>query len=449
MSTIRHALLQSRFGLESVEVVEDENVVIADMPMEDPVADSIDEMNNEHDDAVEIENVTDDVTQVAEGLESILVSMESTLASGGMNAQAAQFAQLAITATGGRYGIGANTVPSVESFGGKSAQLQQTRVAIESLKDRIKKVWEYIKEAVEKMIAKIKDFYLRTFDSAARLAKAAAETYKKADQKNGELKDNDKKVTISKSLVEKLSVSGKLDVVSDIAKLKQSTDTVLTTGVKNAVDFGNKFAKALGDIDVTNDAPLTALAALQLPASPLTGSKITTQERFKSLKDKEVSISAELMGGKGLIVETFNGTTETDGDRVNALTQMKYEVGSFAEKPDEAKEVEEAPISLNDIRKVCQEVESLAKEVENFKRKSEEPAKAADALKKAGEKLSKAIGGKDDLSAPVQSQLNRALNAIPAITAATAQPAAKFINYTIPTAKAALEYAEKHLSAYK
>ena len=129
--------LRLGIGLES----EGADDVVEDLRGDDTVEGEMLEVQEAASDVQLDEEAVEELEEAAEGLEAIALSLESEMANGGLDPQAAQFAAHAIDAHTKRLGVSSSIVPSMESFGGASGKLQGTQVSLEGLKDILAKIW--------------------------------------------------------------------------------------------------------------------------------------------------------------------------------------------------------------------------------------------------------------------------------------------------------------------
>jgi len=242
------SLKQLFISMEDEATNETELVVSADDTLEIEIADAGEA-------EAEFEEQGDNVEElgeISEGLESILISMESAMQDGGLNPQAALFMQHAVQAHVGRLGLEASDVtPSMESFGGASGQAAATTISMEGIGETLKKIWQAIKNAVSKAIQAIKNFFAKIFGGVGKL-KSRHEALKKAVKEIKEEKGDKIKVPNANTLRYK----GKADMSSIIAGLN-ATLSVGSAEIKglidSAVDFYDSRVPQLLNRAETND----------------------------------------------------------------------------------------------------------------------------------------------------------------------------------------------------
>lgn len=242
------SLKQLFISMEDEATNETELVVSADDTLEIEIAEA-GEAEGEFEE--QGDNV-EELGEISEGLESILISMESAMQDGGLNPQAALFMQHAVQAHVGRLGLEASDVtPSMESFGGASGQAAATTISMEGIGETLKKIWMAIKNAVSKAIQAIKNFFAKIFGGVGKL-KSRHEALKKAVKEIKEEKGDKIKVPNANTLRYK----GKADMGSILAGLN-ATLNVGGAEIKGLIDSAQDFYDArvprLLDRAETND----------------------------------------------------------------------------------------------------------------------------------------------------------------------------------------------------
>lgn len=137
-------------------------------------------------DSGEIGDMTAAIEEAAEGADQIEaiqeVAEQSVEAGEGLPPEAAQVAEIAVEGICARLGMRPKqVVPATESFGSKNSRLAATKIAIESIGERIKTIWEAIVKAIKAVYNKVKDFFAKFFANAERVGKLAKELKAKVE----------------------------------------------------------------------------------------------------------------------------------------------------------------------------------------------------------------------------------------------------------------------------
>lgn len=125
------------------------------------------------------------LTEEHQGLTDLKTTVESFRSEGGLNPQAAAVLNTALEGFRQRIGLTV-AIPSTESFGSRSDRMDMTEVSIESISDKAKKVWEWIKKQWNRMVEWIKGLFGKKKESAEKL-KERFKALKDADAPEGSL----------------------------------------------------------------------------------------------------------------------------------------------------------------------------------------------------------------------------------------------------------------------
>lgn len=125
------------------------------------------------------------LTEEHQGLTDLKTTVESFRSEGGLNPQAAAVLNTALEGFRQRIGLTV-AIPSTESFGSRSDRMDMTEVSIESISDKAKKVWEWIKKQWNRLVEWIKGLFGKKKESAEKL-KERFKALKDADAPEGKL----------------------------------------------------------------------------------------------------------------------------------------------------------------------------------------------------------------------------------------------------------------------
>lgn len=227
---------------EENDITDTTVVVSSDQTIEDEVA----EVTEAGIEVIEAEDDVEQLHEIAEGLESIVASLEASIEDGGLDAQAAVFMQHAVNGYTRRVGLEAESfIPSLESFGGASGKAAATTISVESVKDKIKQIWQAIKNAVAKAIQATMNFFAKIFGGFEKLKSRVAGL--RAEIKKISNNDKPKTDTIKVSGVHLLATSDTVttqSITSDLTKTASTIDTLFTKYVPGA----NDVFKGYGDL---------------------------------------------------------------------------------------------------------------------------------------------------------------------------------------------------------
>lgn len=297
----------------------------------------------------QIDTAVADAETDAGTLGEIQETMQETVDQGeGMDETAAEITEIAVEALYAKLGMKpAKTMPAMESFGSVSSRVAATKVAIESLSENIKKIWEAIVKAMKAMWAKVSAFIEKLMISLPRMKKHLTELKARAEKFEGE-------APAVKAGAKALSIDGKANFETAKKILESSVKLVEATGSSSqgVLAIAETVSKAT-DVEVINSA---------------------TESFSGRLKEKFTDIG-NLANGKTVTV------SETEGKFGLELTDS----GKAAEEAESLKK--EQMVSLLDMGL------TLVTKMEEYKKIHNEFSKAV----KAVESVKFASGaGKDD-----------------------------------------------------
>lgn len=236
-SILHSALNVSMEGIDpnasqEINPVTEETIVAVDEVLEEARGDSA--IVEEHDVAV------DELSQAADSMESLIASLESAIADGGMGPQAADIHGRALAIATRRLPIdAAEFTVSTESFGGTGDKLQASMEALEGAKALLSKIWEAIKNAVQGAWAAVKNFFATMGKSGPAVVAAGQSLKQRAAAAKGQ-NPASAKINLGMAL-NFVVVGGKCAPAQALAAINHGYDV----GVKN---YTNKILAALNPL---------------------------------------------------------------------------------------------------------------------------------------------------------------------------------------------------------
>lgn len=364
-----------------------------------------------------------ELTEIAEGLESIHESLGVSQENGGLDPVAAQFAHHAVGAYSERLGVeSADILPALESFGGDTGRETSTQVSTESLGQTIKNIWKAIRNAIEKAIKAIRDFFAKLFNRVDALKKRIDATKKKVSEAKGD-------------------PQGKMDVpnAGQLAYKGSVEPKAIVDGIKQSNALLSKMSGVY--LDQSTDS-MKGLASVLAAAG--------------EIKDKVTGLFGfgkdDVSAGERVLKKDLEGVQEISGGKAAKVEVKESNGGAVVETSfgdvENAKKVEKAEIdtpSKADLNAALDGAADLAKGIEDSKKKMDEAIKAYDDMKKAGDKASKEAdkGGEEDKEATKKVSILMRFSARD-MTA----PVRKTISHTWSVASATVSYAERAVGNY-
>ncbi len=188
----------------------------------------------------------DQATADADTLERIADTAETAEAEGGLDPVAAEIAEVAVESIYARLGVQRSSYPALESFSGKTGRKRATQLAIEDIKETVKKIWAAVVNAFQKIIDFVKNFFGKLFDGNRKLLARINALEKKAAASKGETTGSVKASGITKP-VGKGDKAGVLDILgSTEAELK-----ALSGWTNGIID---KLATTAGSVSINQSA---------------------------------------------------------------------------------------------------------------------------------------------------------------------------------------------------
>lgn len=163
----------SIFSRGLVAAMEDEAAANQELAIDETGADSMEaDLVEAVDLGADIDEGTGEMEQTvqdADQLERHVEVLEDAEGEGGASAEVVEATEIAVEAICNRLGIYKTGIPALESFSTKSGRARNTRIAIEGIKDTIKRIWEAVKAAFRKMVDYVKNFFKKIFDVNERM----------------------------------------------------------------------------------------------------------------------------------------------------------------------------------------------------------------------------------------------------------------------------------------
>ena len=349
----------------------DEVVIVADPETAEVIQDHA-ELAEAAKDVEEAQDVVEELEEGEAGLEAIAHDLEAAIADGGLEPQAAVYLQHAVDAHTQRLGIRKSIVPSVESFGGKTTRQQATQIALESINEKLVKIWEAIKHACEAVWKAVMAFFERLFVAGPKLKAHAESLRKKVDELKGTPK---KKIEVAAEFA-KVSINGDfkspkevLELMDDVAKF----DFAQRPDIRFAVS-----KEANKDEDAKKGTVKKLVEAAKSEAKARGAFK---EDRKES--EGEVSYRTDVLPGDSVFVLTYGKPSE--GDSVTTAIAKTVEVRISRRKLKDEKKGDEKhehdPLSKEEMKSFLEDVEAMA----------DRAIKAKAAVKEAMERNEKAL----------------------------------------------------------
>ena len=320
----------------------------------------------------ELQAAIEDADEGAGDLEALGDVVDSSLAGDapqGLTEDGAEMLQTAVESIDRRLGISMGpSVPSLESFGSKSSRIMATRIAGESIWDKIKAIWVAIIKGLKTLWAKLKGYYKNLFDAATKLKNRAEGLLKKV---------NDNRGTKSEDKFTNAAVARGFEIGGSFSEANVSTivgnHKEIVSGINDFMLGADKAIKDTASVyDKATKAGFSGIT-VGLTAKRLTGElgkSIHVEEKATAFieegkdADEEIKVSKPLLDGKAVAITTSKDTSDaTDKDQAKTNTIIKVAVQALEkDKEDRSDSDNEVPTAEKSVMLgICRSVSELAK----------------------------------------------------------------------------------------
>jgi TfoX/Sxy family transcriptional regulator of competence genes len=237
--------------------------------------------------------LTDEAVDTAEALESIRDDLKAALEHGGLEQGGAAILRSSLGHLYKRTGLKTVRVtPALESFGSISRREDATKIALEEVKEQLKKIWETIVAAVKKAIEWIKSFWKKLWDNTEPMIKRAEELKAAASKVEGEASE---KVIKNAGMAKALHIQGK------VPEGAEGAARMVEVGKKVFGDYGAWINSIEGSTkDLSNISEFTS--AMDHDSFGLDPIHDAASQGIPAEGEAKVGRSKELPGGNALVV---------------------------------------------------------------------------------------------------------------------------------------------------
>ena len=398
----------------------------------------------------ENEAAISEAQDVATGLEAIANDLQAFVKDGGLDAKGAVMMQRAVNAYTSRLGFAKAPVASVESFGGVASRVSSTTVSMEGIKELVLKVWNWIKEQIQKMRIKLKDYWLKNYAAAPRLSKRAEALKAQAQKATGTAKET--KFDLGGVLAQ-LHIAGKLpNIAAAYDKVKAQAEKIFATTSKVTLDNAEKYAADIEKLTFKDDATFTTAIGQFKNDKTMhdirsVGNPIKDDKRHSD--SEEAFGGEELMGGVRVFVSWKKYTQNDVKSVMGAIASLRGGLESFTDKErDVSGSATVSTLSLSNIIGICDSVIGVADLVAKYAQGYVNRDKAKDLIIKAGDAFTKEVGTIEELSTANNAIARDIAAGFRAQAAMIDNPMTQFSGYILRTSAAALTVCEKSLAQY-
>ena len=457
----------SIFGMaqESADLGYENEAPMANGEETHTVANEIAEVQNLQFEAADEDAAADKLENEAEQTEEVAEVLEGDVAQErALDPTAAKLLKLTFRNIVGKQ-YADRTLPAAESFdGSRSEARENTRMALEGVKETLRKFWDAIKAQFKKVYAKVKDWLTKTFSAAHKLSERAKKIQQKANDTIGTIEEK----SFSFGQTKTIAVDGKYNepgslttglnllrnvITKTVTELKK--DTVdskiedLVTIIKAGFSGSGK-TRSVGDISGLRTAVQKTIAGATPGTIASTVGDVTKYKaQFGDATDTEVKGVFGLPGSRAIIVVTYTGAQDTIESAVKALKGNKLLLAADKYNPRDVSEGDVKTLTTSQIDKVCDDVIEIAESVFTFEKNWKENDKFVEKVQKEVDDSIKDFDQEDDADSTDQRHFRGFCNAAVGAIRRHSNFKANLCSYGVTTSNAFLNYAERSLAQHK
>lgn len=350
---------------------------------------SADEVVSETGDIAELQGHVEDAVEGGDTLADVAESMQVEVDEGeGLSEQSAKYASIAVESVCVRLGIPTHVVrmPAVESFAQKSSRVGYTSMAVESIIESIKKIWEKIKDFAKRIWEKIQSLWTNITKSYDGILKQVGIMKVRAAKLEG--KPRESKLDGS-GIAANININGKADLSTYESLLKNAQGAL-----KAELDLNSVLSKesaSLANLTLTADAGGTD--------SSVNVQEVGTRlaEAFNDSLDKNIGqLKYKREAKEKGAIDTYGPFT---GNRMIKIHYAEKENGSVAPKLSlvkvqyEKSSAEKATaLTVDQITSVLNQIEAFAKDAKASNTARSNSKKVIDTVYALSDKAISAIG---------------------------------------------------------
>ena len=425
------------FALEEIEEI---GVVdqLETNPEEGEVADVQSDMVGEIDSVETQVTAIDDGMGAADQLESVHEVVEASVEEGeGLSPIAAEAVRIAVEAICARVGANPKSMYALyatENFQSASSRKANSRIALESISDFLKNLWEKIKAAVSNIWTKVTEFWNKHVSNLGRVLKALESMKSKISATKGSPNQGSDEVKASSGL--KNTFVGKGDIS--------------TTEIESYISTHTDCAK---DIDMMLKATKDLLAPMA--ASATASGETETARRLRETLKKAFSHNngpasfgsndKPLAGGVFMVIEEeIDNVEKDDEDSISYSMTVNTETSDIKE--------EDRDLFIADKNKLKAVIASTITLIKATIKSRDSSDKAQKEFDKAKKEIDKGIGdmkANTSIGKDRRRKAGQALRTFATINSNIPTIAVKLASRDVLLAKGVLEYCGTCLRNYK
>lgn len=427
---------------------EDDVAVLPEEPAADNVETQLLEVEASAGDVADVEEQVEEAAEVAEGLEAYRDLLRTGMEEGGVSRREAAAIIMAANGMVARLGGSAIATPGLEHFGSHSQKQEATRIAMESIGDKIKEIWKKILAQLEKAYEWIRKHMLNVFAAGPKLVERA-QKLAKAVEANTNADAKEKKIKRGALIKELASKSTGADgiEVDTLANLTGVAKSISEYWPKLAESAGSEIAdvfeavadgKGDGNVDILGKGDVKAMFANTLDAAKL------GKTGHEAPEGTAAQATPVLPGNViGLAFVANSNTVEAQSKQKLVIAPVDKDFGKNASNE------EVNVLDKKSIGEIAKHVENLGNYLHTYRQADNKFKTVEERIKKAAKRVGDLVGKEKTAG----DKTDDALRAIQKLAVATPDLItgfpAKFYTLAVGKAKHFLDYAELSLAEYK
>ena len=374
----------------------------------------------------------------------------------------------------------ANKIIATENYSSsRGAQREAKQIALEGIKETLKKFWEAIKAQLKKFYNKVKSFFVKMFSAAKKLAERAKKLQDKASSTVGTIEEK----SFSFGQTKTIAVDGKYNDVSTVTTglnvvrrvlegllSVQKSDTyervideaqVLIEKEVNSIVKLAKDNKARFDHTSFGTAAATGIVKKldEVSGKGLGNVTLTTPET--KLKDMYVDKNSKdvvvmtnpLPGSKAIFFVVADSSGGAGADSINALTRAikntRIILGNDKFNPRDVSEGDVKTLTTSQIDKVCDDVIEISETSYTYQKAWEKRDKFQAKLEREIDAIVKDVNSDSEGDNRVQRVVREYATAFTTTVRRRTTFESQFISYALNLGSAMLNYSERSLAQHK
>ncbi len=410
-------------------------------------------------DAEQLNDEQDELSDVEEA-----VAQESE----GLTPQAAAMLNIALKNIVGK--THANKIIATENYSSsRGAQREAKQIALEGIKETLKRFWDAIKAQLKKFYNKVKSFFVKVFSAARKLGDRAKKLQQKANDTVGTIEEK----SFSFGQTKTIAVDGKYNepgsLTTGLSNIRKWIDGNIT--VKKSDDYENIIEKAQsavekavkslgssGNVTLRDHAgvmkELTEGGHLSIAPLSTATPEPKLADMFSGGKDSKdsVQMSQSLPGGKAIFKVVAKGDGEITIDSLTKrVKNSRLILGNDKYNPRDVSEGDVKTLTTSQIDKVCDDVIEIAETSYTYEKAWEKRDKFQAKLEREIDAIVKDVNSdnedKNDSRADriVRDYATAFTTSVRRRTTFESQ----FISYALNVGSAMLNYSERSLAQHK